>query len=192
MKIIAPINRVEDLEPVAEAGADEFYCSVLPPRWLEHFNTSAISRRAFGNLPEFSDLKRAVESEHGLDKRLNLVINAQHYTEAQTLELVELARDFDDLAGDAVIVGDPALLFLLTREEFDFSLHLSSIASCRNQESARFFNELGANRIIFPRDMTLQEMTTIAGELPDIEFECFILNDGCAFDEGSCHTIHLP
>jgi collagenase-like PrtC family protease len=40
--------------------------------------------------------------------------------------------------------------------------------------------------------MTLKEMTSIAEELPEIEFETFILNDGCAFDEGNCHTIHLP
>lgn len=192
MKITAPISRIEDIKPMAAAGADEFYCSVLPPNWLQRFNTSAISRRAFGNLPEFDDLGRAVETAHNLDKRLHLVINAQQYTEAQSLALIEMARMFDAMSGDALIVGDPALLYQLAQENFNLSLHLSSIASCRNRDAVEFFSELGVKRVIFPRDMTLQEMTTIARELPQIEFETFILNDGCAFDEGSCHTIHLP
>lgn len=192
MKITAPISSIEDIKPMAAAGADEFYCSVLPPNWLQRFNTSAISRRAFGNLPEFDDLERAVETAHILDKRLHLVINAQQYTEAQSLALIELARMFDAMSGDALIVGDPALLYHLAQENFNLSLHLSSIASCRNRDAVELFGELGAKRIIFPRDMTLQEMAVIAKELPEIEFETFILNDGCAFDEGSCHTIHLP
>lgn len=192
MKITAPINRVEDIAPMAAAGADEFYCSVLPPDWVESFNTSAISRRAFGNLPEFEDLERSVEIAHNLDKRINLVVNAQHYTEAQSAALIELASAFNDMSGDALIVGDPTLLHQLADKGYDLSLHLSSIASSRNREAAEFFAELGADRIIFPRDMSVKEMAAVSGDLPELEFEAFILNDGCAFDEGSCHTIHLP
>lgn len=55
-----------------------------------------------------------------------------------------------------------------------------------------FYQELGATRIILPRDMTLKEIARLRGNMPGIEFEAFILNDGCVFEEGVCHSIHLP
>lgn len=192
MKITAPINRVEEIQPLAEAGADEFYCSVVPAAWAERFGTSAVSRRAFGNLPSFEDLEKAVAEAHRCGTTLSLVMNAQHYTGEQLACLLELAQVFDRLGGDAVIVGDEALLALITSHGFRFAIHVSSIASCRNREAAEFHRELGATRVIFPRDMTLREIGRVATEVTQLEFEAFVLNDGCAFEEGVCHTIHLP
>lgn len=192
MKITAPISRVEEIQLLSDAGADEFYCSVVPESWSKQFQTSAVSRRAFGNLPSFDDLARAIVEAHRLDKQLHLVMNSQHYTGEQLTCLLELAQIFDSLQGDAVIVGDETLLALLGSHTFNFAIHVSSIASCRNSEAAKFHHELGADRIIFPRDVKISEMEKMATECPELEFESFVLNDGCVFEEGSCHTIHLP
>ena len=192
MKITAPISRVEEISLLSNVGADEFYCSVVPESWVKQFQTSAVSRRAFGNLPSFDDLARAIVEAHRLDKKLHLVMNSQHYTSEQLTCLLELASIFDSLEGDAVIVGDETLLALLGGHSFNFSLHASSIASCRNSEAAKFHHELGADRIIFPRGMKISEMEKMMIKCPELEFESFVLNDGCVFEEGSCHTIHLP
>ncbi|MDP7593769.1 MAG: U32 family peptidase [Litorilituus sp.] len=192
MKITAPISRVEEIQLLSDAGADEFYCSVVPESWTAQFQTSAVSRRAFGNLPSFDDLARAIVVAHRLGKKLHLVMNSQHYTGEQLTCLLELATVFDSLEGDAVIVGDETLLALLGSHSFNFAIHASSIASCRNSEAAKFHHELGADRIIFPRNMKISEMEKMAIECPELEFESFVLNDGCVFEEGSCHTIHLP
>lgn len=192
MKITAPISRVEEIALLAEAGADEFYCSVVPESWQKKFKTSAVSRRAFGNLPSFDDLQRAVIESHRLGKELHLVMNSQHYTGEQLTCLLELAKLFDSYKGDAVIVGDETLLALLGSHDFNFSIHVSSIASCRNSEAALFHQELGADRVIFPRDMKLAEIDAMVAANPKLEYEAFMLNDGCVYEEGSCHTIHLP
>lgn len=192
MKITAPLSRLEEIDPLIAAGADEFYCSVVPTDWQKRFGSSAVSRRLFGSLPNDSDLELAIERVHAQGKHLSLVMNAQHYTSEQLDSLLRLAERFAKHSGDAVIVGDPTLLGLIGREGFDFGIHLSSIASCRNRQSAEFYRELGATRIIFPRDMTIKEMGRMTGALPDLEFEAFVLNDGCVFEEGVCHSIHLP
>ena len=192
MKITAPLSRLEEIEPLVAAGADEFYCSVVPTDWQQQFGSSAVSRRLFGNLANDSDLELAIERVQGLGKQLSLVMNAQHYTSEQLDSLLRLAERFAHRGGDAVIVGDPTLLGLIGAEGFDFGIHLSSIAACRNRQSADFFRELGATRIIFPRDMTLKEMARMTNALPELEFEAFVLNDGCVFEEGVCHSIHLP
>ena len=192
MKIVAPISQLKEIDPLISSGADELYCSVVPTRWMELFGTSAVSRRSFSNLSQESDLETAIKETQGLGKHLSLVMNAQHYTAEQLQCLLSLAEHFAKLGGDAVIVGDPVLLELISREGFEFGIHLSSIASCRNAQTAMFYQELGASRIILPRDMTLKEIARLRAELPDIEFEAFVLNDGCVFEEGVCHSIHLP
>ena len=60
MKITAPISRVEEIEILAAAGADEFYCSVVPESWTSTFKTSAVSRRALATLAEYNGLEEAV------------------------------------------------------------------------------------------------------------------------------------
>ncbi len=192
MKITTPLSRPEEVGPLVAAGADEFYCSVVPREWQQRFGSSAVSRRLFGSLPDDSDLERTIAEIHDYGRQLSLVMNAQHYTPDQLDCLLRLAERFARGGGDAVIVGDPALLALIAAEDFGFDIHLSSIASCRNRSAVEFYRQLGADRIIFPRDTTLTEMARITAAFPDLQFEAFVLNDGCVFEEGVCHSIHLP
>ena len=192
MKIVAPISRIEEIAPLAEVGADELYCSVVSTQWLERFHTSGISRRAFANLPEYADLERAARLADERGIRLSLALNAQHYSAEQLEVIIDMAAEFDSLGGAAVIAGDPLLIRALSRHASRFRIHVSSIAGCRNSESAAFYRDLGAHRIIFPRDITLKEMAVMIDRHRDLEFEAFVLNDGCVYEEGLCHTIHLP
>lgn len=192
MKIAAPISTPDEIEPIVAAGADEVYFGILQHEWTENFGGVSNNRRAYGNLSDLSALDRAVEIIHNLGKEASLTLNAQHYTPEQIIYLLELAKKFADAGGDAVIVGDVGLLGALVDKDFGFKLHMSSIATCHNSESALFYQELGASRIILPRHLTLDEIKSIVSAVPTIECEAFILNDGCIFDEGMCHTIHLP
>lgn len=192
MKITAPISRIEEIEPLARAGADELYCGVVPREWVERFGTGATNRRIFGNLSSYDELRAAVDAAHAAGSALFMVMNAQHYAGEQLDALVELAGRFDALGGDALIVGDVTLLALLGRQGLRCGLHVSSVMSCRNTEAARVHRDLGASRIVLPRDVTLAEVERMARALPDLEFEAFVLNDGCVFEEGACHTLHLP
>jgi collagenase-like PrtC family protease len=192
MHIVSPISRIQEVEPLAAAGADEFYCGILPRDWVDKFNTANANRRIFGNLDSYEDLGKAVSLAHSAGARMSLVLNAQHYTPEQLLNLVGIAKRFRDLGGDALIVSDMALIMALAEALPGFRLHLSSVASCRNGEAARLYHSLGIRRVILPRDVSIAEAAAMAAAAPEIEFEVFILNDGCVFEEGVCHTIHLP
>ena len=76
MKITSPISHVDEIEALVAAGARELYCGVVPPDWVAQFNTGAVNRRYFGNLPSLSELEKAVTLAHGLGARLFLVLNA--------------------------------------------------------------------------------------------------------------------
>jgi U32 family peptidase len=192
MKIVAPISRVEEVAPMAAAGAGEIYCGIVPPDWTERFHSAGVNRRAFGNLTRYEELAEAVSiaAHHGAT--VSLVMNAPHYGDAEMEALVGLAERFAAMGGHALIVGDIGLLGLLAQQASPLRLHASSLLACRNADAAALLGELGARRVVLPRDLTLGEITAIAAANPGLEFEAFVLNDGCVFEEGNCHTIHLP
>ncbi len=192
MKIVAPISRVAEVAPLAQAGADEFYCGVVPADWTARFRSASVNRRAFGNLATYEELGAVVATAADFERTVSLVMNAQHYTEAQVDSLVDLACRFAEMGGRALIVGDMGLLSVLAERGPAIRLHASSLLGCRNTEHSLLLKDLGAQRIIFPRDITLPEMAEVASAATELEFEAFILNDGCVFEEGSCHSIHLP
>ena len=192
MKIVAPISHIDELEPVLDVGADEIYFGMVPEEWVSQFGISSISRRMFGNITCYQDMRRIIETTGQAGKQAMLVLNAQHYTQAQAQCLIQLAERFSAAGGHAIIIADAALLFELSTLNLNARLHLSSIAACRNTEAAKLFESIGTDRIIFPRYMTLAEIKAMTQSLPHLEFEAFVLNDGCIYEEGVCHTIHLP
>ena len=192
MHIVSPISRVAEVEPLAAAGADEFYCGILPQEWVGSFKTANANRRIFGNLTSYNDLAHATRLAHDCKCFMSLVLNGQQYTQDQIELLVDVARRFQGCGGDSLIVSDIGLLLAISEALPGFRVHVSSVASCRNGEAARFYRGLGARRVILPRDVTLAEVARLAADTPEIEFEVFVLNDGCVFEEGVCHTIHLP
>lgn len=192
MRITAPICRVEEVAALAAAGADELYCGVVPPEWVARFGTGAVNRRLFGNFADWEDVAAAANAARAAAVRLLLVLNAQHYATGQVPALVEIARRFVGLGGGGLIVADLGLLAALAAADLGVPLHASSVATCRNAEAAGFVRELGARRVILPRDVTLAEACRLARAWPDLEVEAFVLGDGCAFEEGLCQTLHLP
>ena len=191
MQITSPISHIDEIETLVQAGAKELYCGVVPSNWVAQFNTGAVNRRYFGNLPSLVELEKAVNLAHGLWAKMFLVLNAQHYGAGQLDALVDLARCFQKMGGAAVIVADLTLIIALRAALPELAIHVSSVASCRNSAAVNFYRELGVRRVILPRDVTLAEIEVIASNC-DIEIEAFILNDGCVFEEGVCHTVHLP
>lgn len=192
MKIVSPISRVTEIPLLAAAGASEFYCGFLTREWVERFNSPTANRRAAGNISCEDDLAAAIQTAHDCNCTISLVLNAQQYSDPQRKAAIEIGKKFTELGGDALIVSDIDLITSLADAISRPRIHVSSVATCRNVSSARLYKELGATRIILPRDVTIAEALEMAAELPELEIECFILNDGCVYEEGACHTIHLP
>ena len=69
---------------------------------------------------------------------------------------------------------------------------ISCEAGCYSAQDIKFFSELGANRIIFPRDMTLMEMKAAIGlaNLPNMEYEAFVFGPRCTYSGAYCTVSH--
>ncbi len=189
MKVLAPLRNSGEVAPLIEAGAQEFYCGLTPPGWEQTYGQAWAHRRnpRSAGVPDFDDLRRIVALAQG--RPVYATLNAPSYPAGAVPRLVEFGRRLLDEAGvAALIVAEWELLLGLWEEGLAPRLHVSSLASCRNPGAAAFYRSLGVARVILPRHMTLAEIEATA--IPGLEFEAFVLNDGCVFEEGLCSTTH--
>jgi len=195
MKILAPVSSRDELEMLIENGAEELYCGVVPTEWLSRYTGAVwLNRRSpkGGSLETVDGLRPLVEDAHKHSVPVFVTLNAPYYTEEQLSWVMDLARRLDGETGvDAFIVADVNLLMQLSRAGLNTATHISSVAATLNTEAIRFLLEFGPSRVILPRSVTLFEMEKIANAVRrEVELEAFMLNDGCAFEEGFCATTH--
>jgi len=187
MKIVASFSRLEEIKPLAAAGADELYCSVDP---LFSFGDPV-------GLPSFRELGRAAKAVHALGLKLSLAVN--HVNPVfKVSEEAALVRKFSKAraAGvDAFIFANPGALALLGRAGLrGAQLHLSSVQPCFNSLTAGLFIGLGVSRIILPNQLAPQEAAALLKlcAARGVETELFDYRFfGCAYVNGRC-GLHRP
>jgi len=189
MKILSPLRSLGEVGPLQEAGADEFYCGLAPPGWKKKFGPAWPNRRH----PDSA----GVLNEHALGEIIaaagsvpvHVALNSPHYPPGAVDMLAEFGqRLLQDMGVSALIVADMDLLLALVEAGHAAQLHLSSLATSSNAGSSQFFRDLGISRIILPRHLTLAEIDHCV--IDEMEFEAFLINDGCVFEEGLCATTH--
>ncbi len=188
MKILAPLKNSAEVAPLLRAGAEEFFCGLTPPDWEKLYGQAWANRRAplSAGIPDVVDFEKAVALACG--RPIYVALNAPYYPPGGVEMLAEFGSLLLEKGASALIVADLDLLLALAGAGAASRLHVSSLATCNNPGSAAFFRDLGVSRIILPRHLTLREIEEIT--VPGLEFEAFLLNDGCVFEEGLCATTH--
>jgi len=189
VKILAPLRASSEVEPLAAAGAEEFYCGLTPPGWAATQGRAWANRRnpRSAGVPDVADLKAIVAL--AAHRPVFVALNAPSYHASAIPLLVDFGRRLlEEIGVRALIVAETELLLALAEAGLARSVHVSSLATCRNRGAALFYRDLGASRIILPRHLTLREIEAI--RVDGVELEAFVVNDGCVFEEGLCATTH--
>ena len=137
-------------------------------------------------VPDADDFERIIRQAGR--HPVHVALNAPYYPVGAVDLLVAFGTRLIDLGAAGLIVADIDLLLALIESGLGARLHVSSLATCINAGSAKFYRELGVRRIVLPRHLTLDEIGKTL--ISDMEFEVFLLNDGCVFEEGLCATTH--
>ncbi len=199
IKILSPVSRVDEVDEVITAGADELYCGVMPDDWRQQYTVAAsLNRRQEDNavpgtsphFKSFAALAESVQRAHARQVPVFLTLNEHYYTHDQHPLLLSYIDRAIEAQVDALIVGDVALMVTLQERRVPLAMHVSTAGTVFNAEAVRFYRELGAARVILPRHLTLEEITALAGEVPDMALEVFILNSRCANVDGFCTFQH--
>lgn len=193
MKVLAPISKIEEVEMLVHNGAEEFYAGFIPTDWIRAFTSGVwMNRRATqASIPAIEEFARLIDKSHSYDVPVYMTLNAPYYTHEQIPMLLDIISEAYRCGTDAFIVSDIGLMLAIKEHIPDATIHVSSLAAPLNSESVKLYRELGASRIVFPRSLSLSEMNDImcAGG-KDLEYELFILNDGCVYEESFCFTTH--
>lgn len=188
MKIKAPVINKEEAMRLCEIGVDELFCGIEPSYWRKRYKCFSISQRpTFANFTRLSGLEKAIDIAHRHKTKVHIAVNAFFYLEEQYDMAERIIKDVLNIGADGIIVADAAILLKLNK---DLLKGKDVIIGCDavvfNSAAVRFYKDLGATRIVFPRSMTISEMREIAASDASMEYEVFIIHDLCFFEDGLC------
>jgi putative protease len=192
MRVISPVDHLAEADLLLDAGADELYGGYVPEEWRERFSLLAsINQRTFAGaqLEGYEALAGVVAKAHARGRAFSLTLNAPYYTEEQMPLLLDYVDGAVAAGIDGVILADLGLLRLLRRRHPRLEYHASTMAHLGNSAAVAFYLQQGVSRVIFPRHLTVAEMGRIAGKLPQVRFDAFLLVGKCPNTEGLC-TFH--
>lgn len=185
-QIIEPVCRPEILAPAGDeacffaamaAGADAIYLG------LKHFS-ARMQADNFGTM----ELARLVELAHSENVRVHVAMNTLVKPDDVSSAYNLVARLARDVHPDALIVQDLAFLDIARQAGFTGGLHLSTLANATHPAALLAAKELGASRVVLPRELSIDEMRVMAEQCPDdLELECFIHGALCYCVSGRCY-----
>lgn len=196
MKILAPLNDINNVFRFSEAGADEFYIGFHDEAWIRSFGESIDINRMSGfgflanrySLKDIHDIAICVKD---CGKKIYVTLNANTYNNS-ALQFIE-SRYFPvlkDICIDGIIVSDFRLASLASQNGIPVAI--STMGAAYNCDIVREYVALGVKRIIIPRDITTSEIKTIVQSFPQVEFEVFHMRNGCIFSDAFCLGMHRP
>ena len=176
VELLMPAGNLEKLEYAVRYGADAVYLGVVD------FSLRAMRK---GNLITLENLKDAVELAHKLGAKAYVTLNIFAFNRDIKL-LEECVEKFKDANPDAFIVSDFGIFNLLRKNAPDVPIHISTQTNTLNYESVKFWQDLGASRVILARELPIKDVAEIRQHVPDIELECFVHGSQCVSFSGRC------
>ena len=176
VELLMPAGNMEKLEYAVRYGADAVYLGVVD------FSLRAMRK---GSLITLENLKEAVELAHKLGAKAYVTLNIFAFN--RDIKLLEKCIDiFKDAKPDSFIVSDFGIFNLLRKTAPDVPVHVSTQTNTLNYESVKFWQDLGATRVILARELPISDIAEIRNKVPDIELECFVHGSQCVSFSGRC------
>lgn len=192
MNLLLPVNAPEHITRMLRHGDRvEFYAGFSLPGWQERFGpyedlNRMSSFRGDANMDGFQNVEQLVSAARGHE--VFITLNAGIYSTEQMEVLKDVLAGLREKQVHGVIVGDPHLAPLV--RDAGLKAVASTMIGIYNEDMARFCVDKGFQRLIFPRDLTLEEIGQIRHAVPDVEYECFLMRNGCRYSDSNCLARH--
>ncbi len=176
-EILAPAGDMPSFLAALAAGADAVYVG------LKHF-----SARMQAENFSLSDLARMVELADAHDRKVyvafNTLIKPGDIAAAGRL----LARLSRDARPHGLILQEPGLVDLARQTGYAGKLFFSTLANVSCASAMQSARELGADRVILPRELSIDEIRAAAERCPDgPAIEIFVHGALCWCVSGRCY-----
>lgn len=174
-ELLAPAGNISKLNSALYFGADAVY-----------LGGKSLSLRSFSDNFTDDELKSATLLAHSQNKKVYVTVNI--FAKNTDFLLIETYLKYlESINVDGVIVSDPGIINLALKCAPELSVHISTQANTLNKYSAKFWADLGADRIILARELSLKDIREIRDYLPDkVEIETFVHGAMCISYSGRC------
>lgn len=173
IELLAPARNLESGVAAINFGADAVYIG---------FNRFG-AREAAGN--SIDDIEKLVEYAHFFYAKVYVTVNTIIYSN-ELKEVETLIHQLYSIGVDAIIIQDMGIL------EMDLPpipIHASTQAHNASIEKIKFFEEVGLQRVILARELSLEEIGNIS-KRTTIELEAFVHGALCVSYSGQCYFSH--
>jgi len=175
MELLSPVGNFDKLRIALTYGADAVY-----------FGGKGASLRASTAEFAIEDLSPAIEYVHSQNKKAYITVNIfPHNNDLGYLK--EYIQEVAPANPDGFILSDLGVFSLCQKYAPNVPIHISTQANNVNFESATKWHEMGAQRIILARELTLDEIKEYRENTPPtLELELFIHGAMCMGYSGRC------
>lgn len=173
-ELLAPAGNFEKLKTAVHYGADAVY-----------LGDGRFSLRAMTGNFDADGIEHAIKYCRERGVKVYVTTNIfLHNNDIQPLR--EHIGLLGEIKPDAVVVSDPGVVSIIKENAPNLPFHISTQANITNYMSARFWQDMGASRIVLARELSLKEVREIR-EKVTLELEVFVHGSLCISYSGRCY-----
>lgn len=193
MNVLVPLNNIEHIDDYIAAGAVEYYIGFYDEAWWKKFGEYADINRLTGfkkdaNPYSFDEVINIICQVKQKGVHIYVTFNSSIYNQEQLDYIEGYMEKLKATPLDGVIVSCAELVEIANK--VGIPAVISTIAGIYNSDIVKFYCDLGAKRIILPRDLSTKEIEDIISANPDVEYEIFMMRNGCRFSDANCLGFH--
>lgn len=174
LELLAPAGNFSKLKTAVYYGADAVY-----------IGGKSFSLRAFSDNFTDDEIVEAVKFAHGKNVKIYVTVNI--FAKNSDFEkTAEYFRFLERAKVDAVLITDVGLISLCKKVAPELKIHLSTQANTLNKYAVKFWGELGLERVVLARELSLSEIKEISEFNPETQLEAFVHGAMCISYSGRC------
>ena len=174
IELLAPGGSYESVIAAFNAGADAVYTG-----------GEMFGARANADNLTTEQLIDAINYAHIHNRKLYLTVNTLLRDDEINEKLYNYILPLYENGLDAVIVQDMGVFNYIRTHFPDLHIHASTQRTIFGKRTAQELKELGATRVVLPRELSIKEIKDIH-ENVNIEIECFVHGALCYCYSGQC------
>lgn len=172
-ELLAPAGSPDTFRVALNAGADAVYLS-----------GKDFGARYYAENFSLREIREAVDYAHLHDRRVYVTLNTL-IRDSEIRRVSDYLQELHAVGADAVIIQDPALLFLREELSIDIPLHASTQMTIHNMAGIRWAEEMGLERVILARELSVDEIRDITSRA-GVDIEVFVHGALCYSYSGQC------
>ncbi|MGL5020580.1 MAG: DUF3656 domain-containing U32 family peptidase [Mycoplasmatales bacterium] len=177
MEVLAPVKNYQAACVAIQNGCDALYLS--SPNFGARSNASL----------KMSEIEKIVDYANNYKVKTFITFNTVIF-ENELDELFSQINQVYNIGASGVILQDFALIDIISKKYPDLEIHCSTQMNINNTYATKLVMELGANRVVVPREMSFNRIKQIY-EQTNVDIEAFVHGALCVSYSGQCYDSTL-